>query len=72
MPTLINTDNEEVVENISINNMLMVIEITGYSFEYIDNLSITKYKELERYCCNRVHERRAMAKALGVNVKDMI
>jgi len=72
MTTLINTDNDEVVDEIQVSTFLMIVEITGYSFEYIESLPLPKYSELSRYCVKRVSERRAMAKALGVEIKDMI
>jgi hypothetical protein len=71
MTTLINTDNEEILEDIQIQNILMIIEITGYSFEYIESLPLPRYIELRNYCVRRVIEQRSMAKALGVDIKDI-
>jgi hypothetical protein len=72
MTTVINTSNEEVRDELEIFEVMCIVEITGYKIDYIQSLPLTQYKELSEYCVMRVMERRAMAKALGVNIKEIV
>lgn len=67
---IINSSNEEVQDKILINTLMNIIEITGYSFEYIHTMNQPRYNQLAKYCNTRVQERRATAKALGVKIEE--
>jgi len=71
MTTIVNTDNEEVRDNLLIFEKMCIIEITHYTLDEINKLPLPFYEELAKYCSMRVNERRATAKALGVNVKEI-